>query len=273
VFLGVFLFSACQAVLSETVGAGGKFVLPLSSSIRSLSLQAMAGKWYEAASSRQVRKIFQKDCQCLSSTFTMIQNDKLHIMNECLNKTTNHIVVVNGTLHQVMAESFPGAFCMEFESESKTGASVLDAQSEAKKEATKLKEGGVKDAKEGIKLKDEKKEAGVKDAKEGGKDIKEGGVKTGDKKQSKEREETSSKKEELARVVKEKNINFLVLKNVDNKALLISGPTSELIWALSRTPTLDDSILSKFNDKAKRLGFEPLVKEESCPEKAGTAHH
>jgi len=265
VFLGVFLLSACQAVLSETVGAGGKFVLPLSSSIRSLSLQAMAGKWYEAASSRQVRKIFQKDCQCLSSTFTMIQNDKLHIMNECLNKTTNHIVVVNGTLHQVMAESFPGAFCMEFESESKTGASVLDAQSEAKKEATKLKEGGVKDAKEGIKLKDEKKEAGVKDAKEGG-------VKTSDKKQSKEREETSSKKEELARVVKEKNINFLVLKNVDNKALLISGPTSELIWVLSRTPTLDDSILSKFNDKAKRLGFEPLVKEESCPEKA-TAHH
>jgi len=299
VFLGVFLFSAIQAVMSETVvgsgGGGGKFVLPLSSSVRSLSLHSMIGKWYEVASSRQVQKIIQKDCQCLASTFTMVQKDKLHIMNECLNKTTNHAVVVNGTLRQVMVESYPGAFCMEFESESKVGANVLDSQREAKKEGgIKLKDekvGGIKDVKEGIK-KDVKEGEIKKDSKEGVKDIKGGGIKTdvktggdiktdiktGDdkKKQSKELEEKTSKKEELARVVKEKNINFLVLKNVEDKALLISGSSGDLIWVLSRTPTLDDSIFRKFNDKAKGFGFEPLVKGEPCAtptEPVHSVHH
>jgi len=239
---GIFLVSALESVEVS----GGKFKLPLSASVRSLSLQSMSGKWFEAASSLQVQKIFQRNCQCLVSTFTIINNNKLHLVNECLNKTTNKIVAVNGTLTQVMPESFPGAFHMEFKSENKSGASVVEAQKE-----DKVKKGGKLEA---LKLKDVKKE---------GEDIKKGDVGVG---KIDEGEEKNISKEDLAKMIKEKDINFLVLKNVENKTLLIGGPTSELIWVLSRTATLNESIFSSFNDEAKLLGFKPLVKALSCPD-------
>jgi len=262
--LGVFFFSAIEAVVSESEGGSG-LSLALASSPRSLSLEAMVGKWYEVASSRQVRKTFQRDCQCLASTFTIIKQNKLHLMNECLNKTTNKIVAANGTLTQVMPESYPGAFCLEFKTENKSGASVIEAQNEEKPKRGKLeeiKEKGTKKEGEEIKKGDTKKEI-------------EGDV----KQQHKEEEETKkedtkkTKKEDLEKAIKNKHINFLVLKNVENKALLICGSSSELIWAVSRTATLDESILRSFNDEAKRLGFQTLVKSSPCPHPTAPATH
>jgi len=164
--LGVFLVSALETA-SVSTGEHGKLSIPLSSSVRQLELDSLTGKWYEAASSRQVRKLFQRDCQCLTSTFKMIHKNEFRIMNECLNKTTNKIVAVNGSLTQVMAESYPGAFHMEFKSENKSGASVVEAQKEAVKEGeTKLKESNLKESK----LSDSK------DVKKEGTEIKKGDV-------------------------------------------------------------------------------------------------
>jgi len=252
---GIFLVSAFESV-SEPVEVSGTFKLPLSSSVRSLSLQSMSGKWFETASSRQVKKIFQKNCQCLTSTFTIHKN-KLHVVNECLNKTTDKIVAVNGTLTQVIPDSFPGAFHMEFKSENKSGASVVEAQ---KEDIVKKRKLGT------LKLKVKENDL---DVKKEGEDIKKGDMEVGkiDDEQKKEKvgEEKNINKEDLAKIIKEKDINFLVLKNVEDKTLLICGPTNELIWVLSRNTTLDESIFNSFNDEAKRLGFQSLVKSHSCP--------
>jgi len=251
--LGVFLVSALETVVSEPKPAEesvDKFSLPLTSSVRSLSLQSMVGKWYEVGSSQQVRKIFQKNCQCLSSTIKMAHNNILHILNECLNKTTNKIVAVNGTLTQVMAKSFPGAFHMEFKAENKSGSSVVETQNKDKiEEEVKVES---KD-----KLQD--KETDVKkDVKKEGEELKKGNV-------GENEEKEKINKEELAKMIKDKDINFLLLKNVDNNTLLIGGPTSELIWIWSRKPVLDESIFRSCKNQAKRLGFQRLIKADSCP--------
>jgi len=36
----------------------------------------------------------------------------------------------------------------------------------------------------------------------------------------------------------------------------VSGPNTSYLWLLSRTPTVDEDILSQFIKKAKNLGFE-----------------
>jgi len=195
--LGVVLVCAVETV-NEPVGDQ----LPVSSSVRSLSLPSLLGKWYQTALSQEVRNIFQMDCQCLVSSFkTLINKNKLLISNECLNKTTNKIVSVDLTLSQVMAETNPGAFHIDMKSENEGGAGVVEGQNESKI------------------------------------------------------------KEDMSKIV---DINFLVLKNVENKALLIGGPSNELIWALSRTTILDEPIFRSFNDEAKRLGYHSLVKADPC---------
>jgi len=230
---GILLVSSALEAVSKSEGEGEsiddkKLSEVMSSSVRSLSLNSLVGKWYEGASSQEVQTIFQKDCQCLTFTFTRISNDKLQIMNECLNKTTNKMVAVDGSLTRVIPE-FPGAFRMEFKSEDKNGAGVLENQKE-----------------------DRTKKANVNVKKEKSEKISGAG----------------KQQQDLAKMIEEKDINFLVLKNVENKAMLIGGPSSELIWVLSRTPKLDDSILRSFNNEAKRLDFQPLVKSASCPSSA-----
>jgi len=42
----------------------------------------------------------------------------------------------------------------------------------------------------------------------------------------------------------------------DYRYAFVSGPNHSYLWLLSRTPTVDDAIIDRFVDEARRLGFD-----------------
>ena len=46
------------------------------------------------------------------------------------------------------------------------------------------------------------------------------------------------------------------LDTSDYQYAFVSGPDTSYLWLLSRTPTVDDALMSRFIEKAKQLGFK-----------------
>jgi len=230
----VFALLLVSAVCSLEQKKEGKMDLDhlVKSSVKKLPLTSMVGKWYDYAASKNVAELFQRDCECLTTNFVILDKDsnKLHIANECMNRTTRAIVSVNGTLTQLNPTQTPGIFHVSFKTEEKSGASVLKK----------------------IKEQHTKKEDSKDVRKEDSQDVQKGDIQKGD----------NIQKGESEIVMREEN--FIVLQFVEDEAMLICGPSRNLIWVLSRKPNLSASTYETFVKEAKRLEFAHLQKTPIC---------
>jgi len=216
----------------------------LQDSIKELDLKKLEGKWYEIAASPIVHQTFEKGCDCLTTSFKPIQHSKFDVLNECYNRTTNKRVTVEGALTQLMADRHPGAFYIEFKQANTPGLNIVHAQKE-------------KEQKENVKdnVKDQQTKEPVKDSSATIKDLK-------DIKDLKTGQESAIGQESM--VGKGKEPNFLILKLVEDKAMLIAGSTVDAAWILARSQSLDRPLFKELMTFARAKGFSNMSHHTRC---------
>jgi len=79
--------------------------------VTALNLDELQGTWHEVFASSRVHSTLEKNCNCVTSTFTFLGNNQLNVNNECLNAISGQKNFVNYTLTQLKNEQ-PGLFHM-----------------------------------------------------------------------------------------------------------------------------------------------------------------